>query len=204
LQINNFRQRIRGESKYPAPVEETRERVSPSSARNCAQLTAYARATNTPLSPHTLSHTHTQEGGLEGKPNGICANAGEFDQRERFDELAEAYPPAGRERLEQAYRAFKAAIAEESKQRKLAQDAVFREMLEGLLRWKASERWQAGKVHLLKTFFAERLWREKPVADSPRAPTKSEQALMDFRRRLMRDMEEANENTGLVHRAGSG
>ena len=321
LQIDNFGQRSRTKSKFPAPPEGTRERNSgpdvdnsPQSADRCPQPAA--RASNTSPSPNTPPNTNSNANAREkegssgvqakligalraagfaccselkmpdlqmkngasvglrvdvavmsngapaflieckdyakrengslrweltlqyrkyaecGLPFGLCNGVEQiestvqlvretlgipseqaeqqahFDQRELFEELVEAYPPAGRERLQQAYTAFIEAIATESKQRRLGQADVFREMLEGILRWQASERWQAGKVHLLKTFLAEGLWREKPVAaqaaNRARAPaSKREQGVAEFRRRLMRDVEEANENAGFVHGAGS-
>ena len=42
-----------------------------------------------------------------------------IDYRQCFEELVEAYPQAGRQRLQQAYAAFMKAMAEESKQRSL-------------------------------------------------------------------------------------
>lgn len=45
--------------------------------------------------------------------------------------------------------------------------------------------------------------KPKPPPFPARAATKREQGLADFRRRLARELEEANEDKGLVHRAGS-
>ena len=230
------RLRSKSPSKFPAPspasIKETREerekgeeRENDMSDTTCQHLSAYTGNSTfppptpppSPTSPpdidfqdirtHANASAKVETNGLgdsfdddDDPPTGI-------DYRQCFEELVEAYPQAGRERLQQAYAAFMKAIAIESKQRQLGQAEVFREMLEGLLRWKASERWEAGKVHLLKTFLAERLWREDPISarsnGRPRAPaTKREQGVAEFRRRLIQEVEEANENAGFVHGTG--
>jgi Meiotically up-regulated gene 113 len=137
-------------------------------ARNGAQMRASAARASTPPPtapppPNTPPDINFQnpENCARAKPNGSFESPDDdepptgMDYRECFEELVEAYPQAGRERLQQAYAAFMKAIVTESKQRRLAQAEVFREMLDGILRWKVSGRWQAGKVHLLKTFLAE-------------------------------------------------
>ena len=124
-----------------------------------------------------------------------------FDYREHFERLVAAYPAAGRERLKQASALFTGALIAEAERRQVTQEQVFAEMVEGVARWQTSERWQAGKVHLLRTFLAEELWREQPavapVARTNGPPARAapasrrEQATAEFRRRLMRDLEEA-------------
>jgi hypothetical protein len=87
---------------------------------------------------------------------------------------------------------------------------LFAEILAGIERWKGSELWHAGKVHWLGNWLSEGLWAEDPLAagQAPKSRagplSKREQGLVDFRRRMEREVEERGENARFIHRAGSG
>lgn len=178
LQINNFGQRIRSESKFPAPVIREREkRLLPSvSTPRTSAARARGRRASTPLSPPTPTSHTTPTPGANGseppeKPNGHPPRglAPRNECREQFDRLAAEYPPEGRDRSKQAYAAFAEELASENER---PPDEVVGEMLASVQRYRAKDfRWQSGRVHSLRTFLAEGLWREEPhpVATAERA-----------------------------------
>ena len=226
LCINNFGQPIRSQSKFPEPNGNGREKPLRASASNCEQLSTYARATETHSHSHPQPESHSQEGGAGGNQNGTAktetaaadrpAAAGDsqtpprFDERAAFDDFAAKYPKAGRVRLDAAFERFRGRLHAEFRARGQPLDEILAEMREGLERWLRSELWHAGKVHWIGKWFAERLWAEDPLAasEAPQSragpPSKREQGVADFRRRMHREMEEKQENAGLVHRTGSG
>lgn len=132
--------------------------------RGVQQLSAIERKSCVELSCVELSCEQTQTRARESTSNGHNKDE---DERQRFELLVQAYPAAGKERLEQAFKTFVAVMFEERQSSGLSSGALMSEMLEGLSRWRASDRWSRGRVHLLKTYLSERLWREHPEPVKP-------------------------------------
>jgi hypothetical protein len=161
LQINNFGQRIRSESRFPEPPARERETVLQADVRT--PRTSVARATSSSSLSSSNSNSHFPEGGAGGnQPD--RRESQEAIARQAFDTVLAKYPQAGRTRIEAAWQIFREVFAEACDEPDEGPDEVLAEMLEGLERWLRSEQWQAGKVHSLKNFFAEKLWREQPLA----------------------------------------
>lgn len=182
LELTNFRQRIRvkAESKYPEPATGGNERGERRSEDG--HMRAYTGNSTLPPttpSPTTPSTTTPPEGGAGGNQNGTNAEKREdLESRQIFDELVEAYPPAGRERLEKARERLREALAIGCKVHGLSRAEVLEQIRDGLARWKLSERWQSGRVHAMHNWLREGLWREHPVAvtDATKVARRAEQA----------------------------
>ena len=188
LQITNFGQRIRTDSRFPPPPAEDREHVSQPAARNARSAAARASTPNTTPSPISPS----VEEGCGEKPNGVPR----APSWEEFSSAAEAV-------------GMRASVTELAQLR----DEVWRgmtvpERLDAALgmrnRVESGEYADPAWVPTVSVYLRQKRWH-RPLRPRPRAGpvSKREQGIADFRRRMAREMEETDENRGLVQRTGS-
>jgi hypothetical protein len=152
LEISNFGQRVRAESKFPGRggSERAQSFVRTDDSALPSSAAPASTPTPTPLS-HTTppSHTTPTEGGAGGN---------QFD--ELFERLVAEYPEGGRGEMKAARRAFENALCSEHPGREVD---VFAEIFGAVIRWKMYDyRWLNGKVHGLRKFLEERMWIESP------------------------------------------
>lgn len=133
LQINNFKQRTRTDSKFPSPPLLSND-------SKCQQMNAYARAS----SSSSDTTTHTTANGTEGL-------------YQRYELWMQCWPEADRRGVDEGARAWITLVDAGT----ITEQNVG-EVFAGMERWKTSELWANGYIPNIARWLIEKRWKDSP------------------------------------------
>ena len=183
LELNNFGQRLRSKkSKFPAPPEREKKKNPLTIVNTCQTSAAHASTpslspTPPPTTPPTTPPSPSPHPAAAAR-NGTTANGTDVEYQQHFDKLAAEYPAEGLDRTKRTFETFAAVMRTQCNRRGITPIQLLHELLEAVQRYREKDfRWQSGRVHSLKTFLVDELWREAPqpvaTAERARSPSKA-------------------------------